>query len=140
MAPERHRGNTVAVPEYGRSCKPVASLLQACCRLVAGLLEASSFSLPPGPQAEHRSGPACERRSVPQGQGIGYRLRKGCQGYRDLTDFKLACASHSGLTRSRDGGADEMLRYAEFRIRARLATSCEMGKTPKVEQQDSTGR
>jgi hypothetical protein len=34
VAPVRHRGNTEAVPEYCRSCKDVAGMLQACCRLV----------------------------------------------------------------------------------------------------------
>ena len=67
------------------------------------MLRASSFSLPPGSQAEHRSGPACERRGVPQGPVIMYRRRKDCQGYRGLTVFKLACATHSGLPQSRDG-------------------------------------
>src|SRR5208283_2566532 len=75
-------------------------MLQACCKPVAGLFEASSFSLPPGPQTEHRSGPAYERPGVRQDPGIEYRPRKGRPGYRDLTDFKLACSTHSGLAQS----------------------------------------
>ena len=110
VCPVRHQSIAVAVPDSA----VVARMLQACCKPVAGLLEASSFSLPPGPQAEHRCGPACERRRVPQGPAIGYRLRKGCQGYRDLTDFKLACATHSGQARSRDGGTDELRRSWRF--------------------------
>jgi hypothetical protein len=63
--------------------------------------------LPPGPQTEHQSGPSCNRCGVPQGPGIRYRLRKGCEGYGDLTDFELACATHSSQARSRNGGTEE---------------------------------
>ena len=76
-------------------------MLQGCCKHVAGLFEASSLFLLPDPHVEYQCGSACERRSVPQGPGIEYRRRKGCQGYRDLTDFKLAGASDPGLARSR---------------------------------------
>ena len=86
----------------------VASKLQACCKLVAGIFEASSFSLLPDPQAEHRGHPACEQRSGPRSLDIQYRQRKGDQGYRDFTDYPLAGASPSGLARSGDGGTDEM--------------------------------
>jgi len=97
-----------ATPQQCRSIAVVASKLQASCKPVAGLLEASSFSLPPAPVAEHRRGPACERRSHPQGRGTtSNRLRIGSPGYRDSTDCEPACAAHSGPARSRDGCADE---------------------------------
>ena len=79
-------------------------MLQACCRLVGTFLH----SLPPGPQAGHRCAQASERRRIPQGPGTMYRLRKHRPGYRDSTDFKLACATHCGLARSRGGGIDWM--------------------------------
>ena len=78
-------------------------MLQASCKPVAGLLKPSSFS----PQAKHSSGPTCEQRLVQKGPGIKYRPRKGCQGYRNLEDFKRVRAIHSGLTLSREVGTDE---------------------------------
>jgi hypothetical protein len=79
---------TGAIPEQCRNGARVARKLQASCKPVAGLLEAFFFSLPPGPQAQHRRGPAREWRCVPQSTGIWYRLLKGCPGYTDWTDFK----------------------------------------------------
>jgi hypothetical protein len=99
---------TGATPQPCRSRALVAKKLQASCKPVAGWLEPSSSSLPPGPNAEQSCGPVGERRSVALGPSIGYRLRKGCQGYRDLTDFNLACATHSDLAPSRDDGTDEI--------------------------------
>jgi hypothetical protein len=34
----QHRANTVAAPERRQSCRHVAGMLQACCRLVGGFL------------------------------------------------------------------------------------------------------
>ena len=130
MAPEWYLGNTVAEPDPRRSCKHVASMLQACCRHVAGMLQAccrhvtslfktSLSSFQPCPQAEHWCGPTSGWRSVPQPLSIEYRRQKSCPGYRDWTDFKLACATHSGLERSRDGGTDEGAKPKRFGGRAR---------------------
>jgi hypothetical protein len=38
VAPVRHRCITVAVPDHRQSCKEVAGMLQACCKLVGGFL------------------------------------------------------------------------------------------------------
>ena len=109
----------------------VARKLQACCKPVVSLLEASTCSPSPDPRAEHWSRPGRERRRVPQNPGIWYRLRKGCRGYRDLSDCRLACTTDAGLARSHDSGAHEMRPTQEPRKELAGKPS---GKKPTLKQ------
>ncbi len=66
--PLRLWSNTVAVPEEGASCKEVASMLQACCRLIGGFLLLSPARSPG--RAPVRS----SLRAASRPAGLGYRV------------------------------------------------------------------
>ena len=71
---------------YRWSAPMVASKLQACCKPVAGLFEASLSPLPPGSQAGPRVRcPPSKRQGVPKRPDLRYRRRKGRRGYKDST-------------------------------------------------------
>ena len=84
--PKEQKGiNKGPTPECIRGCNVVASMLQACCKPVAGLFEAFIPPPPHGFLAVHWYTPAAERQTVPKRPSLRYRPPRGWQGYKDAT-------------------------------------------------------
>ena len=102
IAPPSRRGHgPKATPAQSRNNTVVSSMFQACFNHVSSLFEASSVFLPGGPRAGLRHGPAYERRGGPRRPGLRYRVRKGWQGYRELTGYwsrTCTCAGRSNAS------------------------------------------
>ncbi len=71
----------------------VARKLQASCKPVVSLFEASFSPLFPGSRAEHGCGPTAQQGHVPKRPVLRYRLGKSRRRYMNSTRFEPAALS-----------------------------------------------